>query len=102
MPTSSPTLCMNATFLPRNVTLIWTEPTLIDQNGAAVGYHLTCTSISGILVNGLSATQYSTNTMFTITDVMPFTSYTCNLRFINVIGEGPPTQCSFDTAQDSK
>ncbi|XP_019863101.1 PREDICTED: protein sidekick homolog [Amphimedon queenslandica] len=39
------------------------------------------------------------NTMFTITDVMPFTSYTCNLSFINVVGEGPSTQCTFETAQ---
>ena len=101
-PISSPTNCMNATFLPRNVTLMWTEPTLIDQNGAAVGYNLTCTSSSGIPVNGLNTTQYSTNTVFTITDVMPYTSYTCDLKFINVVAEGPPSQCSFTTAQDSK
>ena len=81
---------------------MWTEPTLTDQNGAAVGYNLTCASSSGIPVNGLNTTQYSTNTVFTITDVMPYTIYTCDLRLINVIGEGPPTQCTFTTAQDSE
>ena len=102
MPISPPTNCVNTTFLPRNVTLMWTEPTLTDQNGAAVGYNLTCTRSSGIPVNGLNTTQYSLNTVFTITDVMPYTSYTCDLKFINVIGEGPPTQCTFTTAQNSK
>ena len=101
-PISSPINCINTTFLSHNVTLMWTEPTLIDQNGAAIGYNLTCTSISGIPVNGLNTTQYSTNTAFTNTNVMPFTSYSCDLRFINVIGEGPPTQCTFTTAPDSK
>ena len=94
--------CTNITFLSSNVTLIWTAPALIDQNGAPVGYNLTCTNTSGVSVNGLNATQTSMNTMFTITDVIPFTSYTCDLSFINVIGEGPSTQCTFTTTQIGK
>ena len=103
MPVASPMDCANITFLPHNVTLAWTAPALIDQNGAPVGYNLTCTmNTNGVSVNGLSPTQTSMNTMFTITDVIPFTGYTCYLSFINVEGEGPPTQCTFETAQDSK
>ena len=94
--------CANITFLPSNVTLTWTAPELIDQNGAPVGYNLTCMNTNGVSVNGLSPTQTSMNTMFTITDVMPFTGYTCDLSFINVAGQGPSTQCTFETAQDSK
>uniref|UniRef100_A0A1X7UP85 Uncharacterized protein n=1 Tax=Amphimedon queenslandica TaxID=400682 RepID=A0A1X7UP85_AMPQE len=100
LPVAPPIDCANITFLPRNVTLTWTAPALIDQNGAPFGYNLTCMNTSGISVNGLSPTQTSTNTMFTITDVMPFTGYTCELSFINVVGPGPPTQCTFETAQD--
>ena len=103
VPVASPTDCTNITFLPLSTTLGWTEPDLIDQNGAPVGYNLTCTSdTDGIAVSGLNATQFSTDTMFIVTDVMPFTAYTCELRFINVIGQGPPTWCRFETAQDSK
>ena len=102
VPVASPMNCANTTFLPRNATLNWTEPELIDQNGARVGYNLTCMNTNGVSVNGLNATQTSNNTMFTITDVMPFTSYTCDLSFINVVGQGPSTQCTFTTAQDSK
>ncbi|XP_019851151.1 PREDICTED: protein sidekick-1-like [Amphimedon queenslandica] len=100
LPVAPPMDCANTTFLPYNVTLTWTEPPLVDQNGKAVGYYLLCTDTNGISVNGLSPTRSSTNTMFTITDVMPFTGYTCFLAFINVVGEGPITQCTFETAQD--
>ena len=103
VPVAPPTGCINTTFLPLSATLNWTAPVLIDQNGAPVGYNLACTSdTDGIAVNGLNATKTSTKTTFAVTDVMPFTAYTCELRFINVIGQGPPTQCRFKTAQDSK
>ena len=80
------------------MTLSWTEPVKIGHNGQAVGYHLMCTRqqfISQITLN-------STDTVFTITDVAPNSYYTCNLSFINTVGQGPHTQCSFTTAQDSK
>ena len=102
VPVAPPTGCTNTTFLPLNATLNWTAPVLIHQNGAPIGYNLTCTNEGGVAVCGLNATQTSNETMFTVTDVMPFTAYTCELRFINVIGEGPLTQCTFETAQDSK
>ena len=103
VPVAPPTGCTNTTFLPLNATLNWTAPVLIDQNGAPVGYNLTCTSdTDGVAVNGLDAMQTSTDTMFTVTDVTPFTAYTCELRFINAIGQGPPTQCRFETAQNCK
>ena len=56
----------------------------------------------GPQVSGLTATQSSTETMFTIPVLIPFTEYTCKLSSINVVGEGPATQYSFETAQDSK
>ena len=103
VPVAPPIDCTNTTFLPLSATLDWIAPVCIDQNGAPVGYNLTCTNdTDGTAVSGLDPTQTSTKTMFTITDVMPFTAYTCNLTFINVVGEGPLTQCTFETAQDSK
>ena len=94
--------CANITFLPSNVILTWTAPALMYQNGAPVGYNLTCMKTNGVSVNGLTGTQTSMNKMFNITDIMPFTGYTCNLSFINVVGQGPSTQCTFETAEDSK
>ena len=102
MPVGLPMECANITYLPRNVTLVWGPPPLTDQNGAGVGYYLLCMNANGESVNGLINTRNSRRTSFTITDVMPFTGYTCDLSFINVVGSGPTTQCTFETAQDSK
>ncbi|XP_019851148.1 PREDICTED: hemicentin-1-like [Amphimedon queenslandica] len=73
LPMASPMNCSNITFFLSNVTLTWTAPPLIDQNGGPVGYNLTCMNTNGVSVNGLIPTRSSTDTMFTITDVMPFT-----------------------------
>lgn len=53
-------------------------------------------------VTGLTPTQTSTATKFTISGILPYTSYQCTLSFINVLGEGPDTQFNFLTGQDGK
>ena len=63
---------------------------------------MTCIQTNGPQVFGLIATQSSPETMFTIPVLVPFTEYTCKLSSINVVGEGPATQYTFETAQDSK
>ena len=102
VPIGPPRNLINTTFLPRNVTLYWDPPVRVDQNGEVVGYNLTCIQTNGPQVSGLTATQSSTETMFTIPVLVPFTEYTCRLSSINVVGEGPATQHTFKTAQDSK
>ena len=88
------------------MTLSWIEPVRTGQNGQAVGYNLNCTdNLFGLhksVISKLTATHNSTETTFTIIDIPPYSSYTCNLSFINTVGVGPTTQCSFITAQDSK
>ena len=108
VPTAPPINCTNTTFFSRNVSLSWNEPVRTGQNGRAVGYNLTCNSnflgvdVTENIVSGLADTLNSTDTVFTITDIGPHSYYTCNLSFINTVGQGPSTQCSFTTAQDSK
>ena len=84
----------------------WNEPVRTGQNGRALGYNLTCSSkflgVNVTELSGLTDTLNSTDTVFTVTDIVPHTYYTCNLSFINTVGQGPPTQCFFTTAQDSK
>ena len=106
VPTAPPINCTNTTFFSRNVTLSWIEPVRTGQNGRAVGYNLNCTdNLFGLhesVISKLTATHNSAETVFTINDISPYSSYTCNLSFINNVGEGPTTQCSFATAQGSK
>ena len=72
------------------------------QNGQIQGYNLTCyyDDLCANFSADLSATQNSSNTIFAIAPVSPFTEYTCSLSAINEVGEGPPTQCTFTTQQD--
>ena len=93
---------INTTFLSRSVTLDWDPPVRVDQNGEIIGYNLTCVQTNGPHLSGLTATQSSLETVLTITVLVPFTEYTCRLSSINVAGEGPATQYTFETAQDSK
>ena len=102
VPVAPPSNLINTTFLPRSATLYWDAPVRVDQNGEIVGYNLTCMQTNGGQVSGLTATQSSPETMFTIPVLVPFTEYTCRLSSINVVGEGPDTQLRFETAQDSK
>ena len=102
MSVAPPRNLINTTFLPCSVTLNWDPPLRVDQNGEIVGYNLTCIQTNEAQVSGLTATQNSPETMFTIPVLVPFTVYTCRRSFINVVGEGPATQQTFKTAQDSK
>ena len=102
VPIAPPRNLINITFFPRSVTLDWDPPVKVDQNGEIVGYNLTCIQTNGPQVSGLTATQSSIETMFTIPVLVPFTEYTCRLSSINVMGEGPAKQYAFETAQDSK
>ena len=108
VPIAPPIKCLNTTFFSRNVSLSWNEPVRTGQNGPAVAYNIACNSKSlGVnatenIASGLTDNLNSTDTMLTITDIAPHSYYTCNLSFINTVGQGPPTQCSFITAQDSK
>ena len=102
MPIDPPRNFINTTYLPRNVTLDWDPPASVDQNGEIIGYNLTCIQTNGAQVSGLIATQSSLETMFTIPVLVPFTEYTCRLSSLNIAGEGPATQYTFKTAEDSK
>ena len=63
---------------------------------------MTCIHTNGPQISGLTTIQSSPETMFTIPVLVPFIEYTCKLSSINVVGEGPATQYTFETAQDSK
>ena len=103
MSIGSPINCTNTTFLPRTVTLVWTEPEKGLQCGEISGYYLDCwIDGSETQIPDLNDTQDNPYTNYTIPVLIPFTSYRCLLTAINEFGEGPSTMCVFTTAQDSK
>ena len=103
MPIGSPINCTNTTFLPRTVTLVWTEPERPLQNEEISSYHLEC-QIDGseIQIPDVNITQYNPDTNYTIPVLIPFTTYRCLLTTIDKVEQRPSTMCVFTTAQDSK
>ena len=103
MPLGSPINCRNTTFLPRTVTLVWTEPDRAFENEEISGYYLQCRiDGSDSQIPDVNETQDNRYTNYTIPVLIPFTSYKCLLAAINQFEQGPPTMCAFTTAQDSK
>ena len=102
MPFGSPINCTNTTFLPRTVTLVWTEPEKAFKNEEISGYHLEC-QIDGseTQIPDVNITQDNPDTNYTIPVLIPFTTYKCLLT-IDKVGQGPSTMCVFTTAQDGK
>ena len=88
------------------MTLSWIEPVRTGQNGQVVGYNILCSSYhAGIQFSVRPDTDElidNQDLRYTLTNILPYTHYKCNLTFINTVGQGPPTKCFFTTAQDSK
>ena len=103
VPLGSPINCTNTTFLPRTVTLVWTEPDRTFKNEEISGYYLQCRiDGSNSQIPDVNDTKNNPDTNYTIPVLTPFTSYRCLLAAINQFEQGPPTICVFTTAQDSK
>ena len=93
-PEAPPVNCTNTTLLPRQVTLAWSPPPPLLQNGVITEYKLSCPSITNNTITS------STTTLTITTGILPYTSYSCTLTAHNTIGSSPPANCSFETAQD--
>lgn len=72
MPTSS-----------TSIALSWDPPLLHERNGVITSYTITLTS------DGNATTFTARDTVFTIFDLRPFTSYTFNISASTRVGSGP-------------
>ena len=59
-------------------------------------YNINCSQI------GRNYTNNASHLTMSVIDLSPYTSYSCDVSAVNVVGEGPGITCSFTTAQDSK
>jgi len=81
------------------VTIQWQKPASEHQNGIITSHVIRVTSTDTGVAN-----QFSTNrTLFSISSLKPFTTYTCEVAAITVAGVGPfSTLITFLTDQTSK
>ena len=96
VPTGAPLNCTSTNIQSENVDLNWAPPELSLQNGWLISYNINCSQIGQHYTNNVSLLTLS------VTGLSPYTSYSCDVSAVNVVGEGPVTTCSFTTEQDSK
>ena len=96
VPTGAPLNCTNTNIQSISVDLNWAPPEISLQNGQLISYNINCSQIGQHYTNNVSRLTLS------VTGLSPYTSYSCDVSAVNVVGEGPATTCSFTTAQDSK
>ena len=86
----APANCSSTILLPRQATLVWIPP----QNQEITGYTLNCS----LFVISIAPTRTTIN----ITNILPYTAYTCTLTAQYNDVSNPPVNCDFETPQDSK
>ena len=89
----------------RSFNLSWSPPDPFLQNGAILGYTLTCREkLSGTVPSSYPRTNYPHPPPLSVVadDLRPFTEYTCNLTAVNSAGSSDPAIDSSTTEQDSK
>ena len=95
-PTGAPLNCRNTNIQSDSVDLNWAPPEISLQNGQLVKYNINCSQTGRNYTNNVSHLALS------VSGLSPYTSYTCDVSAVNIVGEGPATTCFFTTAQDSK
>ena len=96
VPTGAPLNCTSTNIQSDSVDLNWAPPEISLRNGQLISYNINCSQI------GRNYTNNASQLTLSVTGFSPYTSYSCDVSAVNVVGEGPATTCSFTTKQDSK
>lgn len=70
---------------------MWDPPLLHERNGVITSYTITLTSAGNV------TTFSASDTMFTVANLHPFTSYTFSILASNNIGSGPVSAAVIET-----
>ena len=72
--------------------LTWSPPQLADQNGVIVNYQVTCRLKDDVVYQATVS-----NTRVIVTELEPFTNYSCSVSASTVVGSGPTAQFNIIT-----
>ena len=78
----------------RTLNLSWSPPLYSQRNGAITGYNISCYG------EDFQYSQRITQTSGNLTNLRPFTKYTCSVRAATVKGEGPAAMASVVTNEE--
>ena len=86
VPSGPPTSFITNATDSRTITLSWGTPQADEQNGILRYYLVTLTSVLPTETRNISSSQFS----ITISNLRPYTTYSCTVR-AGTVGIGPPT-----------
>ena len=94
---SGPIQNFSFTNTSHTITLFWSPPLLFQRNGIIISYSVNCS-----LNNNVTYTTTTSSTSLTITELEPFTNYTCSVSAATIVGNGPKVDNHAVTNEDSK
>ncbi len=100
-PTGSPGVPTASVIMSTNITLTWTEISILMRNGIITVYVIKY----GVgTTRNITINSASNSTTHLITDLKPFTEYTFTVAGVNSVNTGPFSSTSriIRTAEDSK
>ena len=81
------------------VTLQWNPPNDSGRNGIITAYTVTC---SERIFPDSNIPITTTNDTVTLTELVPYSNYTCNVTASTAVGDGPAATAAFVTLQDGE
>ena len=96
-PGTPPDMIVINTVTSKNVTLSWGPPT--EPNGVITKYQFQCSAGEEHVFN---RTVMGSQTTTTLSGLLPYTSYSCNITAYTSAGGGPAVTVTVNTLQDSE
>ena len=79
----------------RSLRLTWQPPFVENRNGIIINYTVF------IVADDSTSLQVTTpNTSIVVSNLRPFTTYTCNVAASTSVGQGPPTAAMLQTTPE--
>ena len=96
-PDTLPTI-LSSTTTSTNITLTWGPPDHDKLNGLLVEYRVQCSGRTREYNQIVNSSQNTT----TLSGLLPYTNYSCNITAHNSAGGGPAATTSVTTKQDGE
>ena len=84
-----------------NILLSWQPPLIHSRNGTITHYSLRCSYDNLTHFTTMEHLQIQ-DTTYLLSNLLPYTNYSCNVSASTSVGEGPSTNIIVRTEEDSK
>ena len=100
VPAGPPHQFLNVSLSSSSIILSWSAPA--TPNGVITEYQLQCSGGGQVFSRTVMGSQTQTQTTTTLSGLLPYTSYSCNITAHTSVGGGPAATTSLTTVQDGE